>query len=94
MSATSSATFALSSDEELAERQESVEPASSTEFDWATLIANKNSEIARLEAAYTTNLEKSGVRVVKARAQFEDAHCLRLSSGEIERLRGDGRRLA
>jgi glutathione reductase (NADPH) len=60
---------------------------SSTEFDWATLIANKNSEIARLEAAYTTNLEKSGVRVVKARAQFEDAHCLRLSSGEIVRAK-------
>src|SRR5438045_7572868 len=24
-------------------------------FDWATLIANKDKEIARLEAAYTTN---------------------------------------
>src|SRR5919109_2242533 len=26
-------------------------------FDWATLIANKDREIARLEAAYTTTLE-------------------------------------
>lgn len=57
----------------------------SAEFDWATLIANKNGEIARLEAAYTTSLERSGVRVVKARAQFEDAHSLRLSSGEVVR---------
>ena len=43
-------------------------------FDWPTLIANKDNEIARLEAAYTTNVEKSGARVVKARAVFEDAH--------------------
>ncbi|MFX5714121.1 glutathione-disulfide reductase, partial [Acinetobacter baumannii] len=34
-------------------------------FDWATLIANKDKEIARLEAAYTTNVEKSGVQVIK-----------------------------
>jgi glutathione reductase (NADPH) len=27
-------------------------------FDWATLIANKDREIARLEAAYTANLER------------------------------------
>src|SRR6201994_4709350 len=35
-------------------------------FDWATLIANKDKEIARLEAAYTTNVEKSGAKGVKA----------------------------
>ena len=29
-------------------------------FDWPTLIANKDKEIARLEAAYTANVEKSG----------------------------------
>jgi glutathione reductase (NADPH) len=51
-------------------------------FDWPTLIANKDIEIARLEAAYTTNVEKSGARVVKSRAVFEDAHTLRLASGE------------
>src|SRR5215213_3704205 len=28
-------------------------------FDWPTLIANKDREIARLETAYTTNLEKA-----------------------------------
>ncbi|MGE5156689.1 MAG: glutathione-disulfide reductase [Gemmatimonas sp.] len=51
-------------------------------FDWPTLIANKDKEIARLEAAYTANVEKSGARIVKTRAVFEDAHALRLASGE------------
>jgi glutathione reductase (NADPH) len=51
-------------------------------FDWPTLIANKDREIARLEAAYTANVEKSGARVVKARAVFEDPHTLRLATGE------------
>jgi glutathione reductase (NADPH) len=51
-------------------------------FDWPTLIANKDKEIARLEAAYTSNVEKSGARVLKSRAVFENAHTLRLASGE------------
>jgi glutathione reductase (NADPH) len=51
-------------------------------FDWPTLIANKDREIARLEAAYTANVEKSGARIVKTRAVFEDAHTLRLATGE------------
>src|SRR5277367_673519 len=54
-------------------------------FDWPTLIANKDKEIARLEAAYTTNVEKSGARVFKTRAVFEDAHTLRLATGETVR---------
>ena len=54
-------------------------------FDWPTLIANKDKEIARLEAAYTSNVEKSGARVVKTRAVFEDAHTLRLATGEAVR---------
>ncbi|EKS42859.1 glutathione-disulfide reductase [Afipia clevelandensis] len=51
-------------------------------FDWSTLIANKDKEIARLEAAYTFNVEKAGAKIIKARATFEDAHTLRLSTGE------------
>jgi glutathione reductase (NADPH) len=54
----------------------------SASFDWPTLIANKDREIERLEAAYTTNVEKSGARIVKTRAVFEDAHTLRLATGE------------
>jgi glutathione reductase (NADPH) len=61
-------------------------PAAS--FDWPTLIANKDKEIARLEAAYTANVEKSGARVVKTRAVFEDAHTLRLvGNGETVRAK-------
>jgi glutathione reductase (NADPH) len=56
-------------------------------FDWAKLIANKDKEIARLEAAYTTNVEKSGARIVKTRAVLEDAHTIRLSTGEAVRAK-------
>jgi glutathione reductase (NADPH) len=51
-------------------------------FDWPTLIANKDKEIARLEAAYTTNVEKSGAQIVKTRAVFEDPHTLLLADGK------------
>src|SRR5580704_462851 len=37
-------------------------------FDWATLIANKDREISRLEAAYGNTLAKAGVKVMKERA--------------------------
>jgi glutathione reductase (NADPH) len=47
-------------------------------FDWATLIANKDREIARLEAAYTANLSRSNVAIVKSRAVLDDAHTVRL----------------
>ena len=40
----------------------------SVTFDWPTLVANKDKEIARLEGIYTSNVEKSGARIVKARA--------------------------
>ena len=56
-------------------------------FDWPTLIANKDREIARLEAAYTANIEKSGATIVKARAVFEDAQTLRLSTGDKVRAK-------
>jgi len=52
------------------------QPASS--FSWPTLIANKDREIARLEAAYAANLEKAGVEIVKCRAVLEDAHMVRM----------------
>ena len=51
-------------------------------FDWPTLIKNKDKEIARLEAAYTTNVEKSGAEIVKTRAVIEDPHTLRLADGK------------
>ncbi len=56
-------------------------------FDWPTLVANKDKEIARLEAAYTTNVEKSGAEVVKTRAVIEDPHTLRLADGKTVKAR-------
>ncbi|MEJ1969073.1 MAG: glutathione-disulfide reductase [Rhizomicrobium sp.] len=47
-------------------------------FDWATLIANKDKEIARLEALYTRNVKAAGVTIYSDRAVFEDAHTIRL----------------
>jgi glutathione reductase (NADPH) len=52
-------------------------------FDWPTLIANKDREIARLEGLYTTNVEKAGVKIFHDRAVFEDGHTLHLlNSGQ------------
>ncbi|UFZ04869.1 glutathione-disulfide reductase [Bradyrhizobium ontarionense] len=56
-------------------------------FDWPTLIRNKDKEIARLEAAYAANVEKSGARIVKTRAVLEDAHTVRLATGETVRAK-------
>jgi glutathione reductase (NADPH) len=47
-------------------------------FDWPTLIANKDKEIARLESLYTKNVVAAGVTILQDRAVFEDAHTLRL----------------
>ena len=50
-------------------------------FSWQTLIANKDREIDRLEAAYVSTLERVKVEIVRARAVIEDAHTIRLSTG-------------
>ncbi len=47
-------------------------------FDWPTLIANKDAEIDRLNKIYIKNLEAAGVEIILSRAEFEDAHTLRL----------------
>ena len=51
-------------------------------FDWATLIANKDKEIGRLETVYGTLLEKSGVKVFKSRATLTDAHTVQVANGD------------
>ncbi len=48
-------------------------------FHWPTLIANKDNEIARLERAYISNLERAGAKLVKQRAVLTDAHTVRLA---------------
>jgi glutathione reductase (NADPH) len=47
-------------------------------FHWPSLIANKDREIARLEAAYTNTLERYNVALVKSRAVIDDAQTVRL----------------
>ena len=57
-----------------------------TRFNWATLVANKDKEIARLEAAYTANLDRVSVEHVKSRASIHDGRTVRLeASGELVR---------
>ena len=50
-------------------------------FHWPALIANKDREIARLESAYISTLERFNVTLVKSRAALEDAHTVRLGTG-------------
>jgi len=50
-------------------------------FDWPALIANKDREIARLEAAYINTLERFNVTLIKSRAVLEDIHTVRLITG-------------
>ena len=47
-------------------------------FDWATLIANKDKEIARLEGLYKVNLERAGVAIHATRAVLEGRNTVRL----------------
>lgn len=51
-------------------------------FDWSTLIANKDQEIARLEGVYRANLDRAGVTLFDDRAVFEDPHTLRLVNAD------------
>ncbi|GAB3628772.1 glutathione-disulfide reductase [Pandoraea terrae] len=52
-------------------------------FDWNTLIARKDSEIARLENVYRTNLAKAGAELIEGRAVVEGPHTVVLpTTGE------------
>ena len=43
-------------------------------FDWPTLVANKDKEIARLNGVYAKLLDDAGVRRIEARARIVDPH--------------------
>lgn len=47
-------------------------------FDWPTLIANKDKEIARLEAAYRKNVGGAGAEIIDSRAVIEDPNTVRI----------------
>jgi glutathione reductase (NADPH) len=49
-------------------------------FDWATLIANKDREITRLEGLYKNGVEKAGGTAFQSRATLVDRHTIRLEA--------------
>jgi glutathione reductase (NADPH) len=49
-------------------------------FDWPTLIANKDKEIARLSGLYQSAVEKAGGEAFHSRAILVDAHTVRIES--------------
>lgn len=49
-------------------------------FDWKTLIANKDREIARLEGIYRRNVEGAGGDTFQSRAVLLDSHTVRLEA--------------
>src|SRR4026207_1259848 len=49
-------------------------PIPNVSFDWPTLVANKDREIARLEGIYAAKLEQRGARVGKTPAGRGAAH--------------------
>ncbi|MDE2428868.1 MAG: glutathione-disulfide reductase [Burkholderiales bacterium] len=52
-------------------------------FDWASLIANKDREIARLNGVYRSTLEKASVEVVDGHASVVDAHTVLINGRRI-----------
>ncbi|MEM9011440.1 MAG: glutathione-disulfide reductase [Pseudomonadota bacterium] len=56
-------------------------------FDWPSLIAAKDAEIARLEGIYRRNLENADVTLYDHRAVLEDPHTIALDDGRRFRVR-------
>jgi glutathione reductase (NADPH) len=52
-------------------------------FDWATFIAAKDKEIARLSAAYLSRLQKAGVAIHDGRAILVDPHTIEVNGTRI-----------
>ena len=48
-------------------------------FDWRTLLANKDKEIARLNAVYERLLSAVGVEIIRGRATIVDPHTVEVS---------------
>jgi len=52
-------------------------------FDWPTLLAKKNQEIARLEKAYASRLERAGCRILHGHAQLADPHTIEINGERV-----------
>jgi glutathione reductase (NADPH) len=56
-------------------------------FDWRTLVANKEAEIARLSGLYAANLDKAGVEIIRERAVLIGPQEIELASGRRVRAK-------
>jgi glutathione reductase (NADPH) len=54
-----------------------------TSFDWKTLLANKDREIARLNGVYERVLVNAGVEIHRSRAQVVDPHTVRVGGKTV-----------
>lgn len=52
-------------------------------FDWATMIANKDKEIARLEGIYRKLFENAGAKTFDGRATLKDAHTVLINDRPV-----------
>ena len=52
-------------------------------FDWARLIANKDTEIDRLNLAYKSTLSKAGVELIEARAELVDRNTISVAGRQV-----------
>lgn len=48
-------------------------------FDWSTLITNKNTEISRLNGIYQNLLQSAGATIINGRARFVDPHTVEVN---------------
>ena len=54
-----------------------------TDFDWSTLIKNKDTEIKRLNGVYKRILDNSGAETINGRAKIVDEHTVEVNSKHI-----------
>ncbi|MEM1091426.1 MAG: glutathione-disulfide reductase [Pseudomonadota bacterium] len=54
-----------------------------SQFDWPTLIANKDREIDRLNGVYKSLLSNAGVDLIETRGELIDAHTVRLGDKQV-----------
>lgn len=53
------------------------------EFEWSTLIKNKDTEIGRLNSIYQSLMENAGVHVIHERASFINEHTIQLETHTV-----------
>ena len=54
-----------------------------TEFEWSTLLENKNREISRLNGIYRNLLESPGAEIFETHAELTDAHTVQVGDHQV-----------